>query len=355
MESSLSDLAKICIHKLILVSCGFGAIFALANLQACQEPLASEPVDKVEIRQAVTTNTKVGLWSPLKTMTLTGKIESFDVKSLVIRVTAEDGTLSTKTIASDMVQKVVPAWRGTGLVEAMELFDQRKMQEFSKAFGKLDFKTIPEWQAKFVLAKIVQSRDAANQNVIAGESFLRLANDGAIPELLYADMPLCWTGARTDDVNAKAQEWLKQESEVARLLGASWLLLGQDALIARRALDELQKSKSPVIAQLAKAQSWRIVPAPETMQQLPTWISERDRMLIPISLGPTEFMMDRLMRIGQNELAIGCAVRIATLHTDNYYRSRRALVAANQLLKKQGRDAEADQVAQWIKKLDGTN
>lgn len=355
MESSLSDLFEVCIHKLAWFAFGLGTVVVPAYLPACQEPLASEPDDRVEIRQAVTANTKVGLWSPLKTMTLKGKIESFDVKSLVIQVPAEDGTLSAKTISSDMVQKVVPAWRGTGLVEAMELFDQRKMPEFSKAFVKLDFKTIPEWQAKFIRAKIVQSRDSANQFVMAGESFLSLANEGSIPDLLYADIPLCWTSPRTDEVNAKAKEWVKQDSEVARLLGASWLLLGQDALIARKALDELQKSKFPVIAQLAKAQSWRIVPPPETMQQLPAWISERDRMLIPVSLGPTEFMMDRLMRIGQHELAIGCAVRIATIHTDNYFRSRRALVAANQLLKKQGRDAEADQVDQWIKKLDGTN
>lgn len=355
MESSLNDFTTLCIQKLLKLACGFGLFVASPNLPAFQEPLTQAPVDKVEIRQAITANTKVGPWNPLKTMTLTGKVQSVDVKSLVIQVTAADGTVSTKTISSDMLQKVVPAWQGTGLVEAMELFEQGKMQEFSKAISKLDHKTIPEWQAKFFLGKIVQSYNAANQIVMAGESFLRLANDGAIPDLLYADMPLCWTSPQTDDLNTKAKAWLKQESEAARLLGASWLLMGQDASTARKTLDELQKSKSPVIAQLAKAQSWRTVPAPETMQQLPTWISERDRMLIPISQGPTEFMLDRLMRIGQHELAIGCAVRIATLHSDNYFRSRRALVTANQLLKKQGRDAEAEQVAQWIKKLDGTN
>ncbi len=355
MESSLSDPIKICILKLVWLTCGFGTVLAPSNLPACQEQEPPELVDKVEIRQAITANTKVGPWNPLKTMMLTGKVQSVDVKSLVIQVAEADGTVSTKTIASDMVQKVVPAWRGTGLVEAMELFDQRKMQEFSKATAKLDYKTIPEWQAKFFLAKIVQSYNASNQIVMAGDRFIRLADEGSIPDLLYADMPLCWTSPRTDEVNAKANAWLKQESESARLLGASWLLMGQDASTARKALDELQKSKSPIIAQLARAQSWRTVPAPETMQQLPTWISERDRMLVPISQGPTEFMMDRLMRIGQHELAIGCAVRIATLNADNYDRSRRALVTANQLLKKQGRDAEAEQVAQWIKKLDGTN
>lgn len=355
MESSLTEFTKRCIQKLVLIACGFALLFNSESLSAYQVPPTQELLDKVEIRQAVTANTKVGLWNPLKTMTLTGKVQSVDVNSLVIQVTAADGSVSTKTIASDMVQKVVPAWQGTGLVEAMELFERGKMQEFSKAIGKLDHKSIPEWQAKFFLGRIVQSYNAANQTVMAGESFLRLANDGAIPDLLYADMPLCWTSPQTDDVSTKAKAWLKQESEAARLLGASWLLMGQDAVTARKALDELQKSKSPAIAQLAKAQSWRTVPAPETMQQLPAWISERDRMLIPLSLGPTEFMIDRLMRIGQHELAVGCAVRIATLHTDNYFRSRRALVAANQLLKKQGRDVEADQVDQWIKKLDGTN
>ena len=79
----------------------------------------------------------------------------------------------------------------------------------------------------------------------------------------------------------------------------------------------------------------------------------RDRMLQPLQLGPTEFLADRLQRIGETDLAIGQWMRIATLHADRYDRARRALTAAADSLTRQGRPAEAKKIEAWIDELDG--
>lgn len=322
---------------------------------ALQAQPAATTLDRVEIRQGITDATKVGLWNPLKVMSFEGQIQSINSQHLTIQVLVE-GKPSTKTISAEQVQRIVPAWRSTELAEVMRLYDQHNIAEFDKAYSKVDYGNhIPEWQQIIVLIKVIQARAGANQLARAGDSFILLATKSSLPPLFYAEMPLCWTTAQSDDAIKQAAGWIKQDNDVAKLLGASWLLMTQDSKLARKTLAELEKSQSAPIAQLAKAQAWRESAVPDTMEQLPTWIVERDRMLAPLALGPTEFMMDRLMRVEQYDLAVGCAARIATLHGDSYFRAQRALKTAQSILKRAGRIDESEKVASWIKKVDGTN
>ncbi len=333
------------------------AAFQAEERSAQDRPVPTDrpiAVDRVELRQGITETTKIGVWNPLKMLTFEGQIESLDSKSLTIQVIVA-GKPTPKTLPSEQVQKIVPSWRSTELAETIALLDQQKIAEFSQAYPKLNYKNIPEWQQKILLVRIIQARVAANQIPQAGDSFIRLATEHSIPDLFYAEMPLCWTVAQSDDAIKQAKVWIKQESAEAKLLGASWLLMTQDSKVARSTLSELEKSQSLVIAQLAKAQLWRSSAVPDTMEQLPTWIAERDRMLPPLALGPTEFMMDRLMRIEQYDLAVGCAARIAAMHGDSNFRARRALQTASQILKRAQRIDESEKVLSWIKKLDGTN
>jgi hypothetical protein len=320
-----------------------------------QEPDSQQPenLDRVELRQGITNSTKIGVWNPLQVITLEGQIQSFDAKSLVLIVKAADGKVDSKTISSNQVQRVFPVWRGTGTQAAVKLFEQHKYHEFGQALRGLKFAEIPNWQNVLITGMLIQAFEAHNQLSKAGDTFIELAKS-PIPELIYADMSLSWT-VSSIDVSVSAKSWIEQDSEAAKLLGASWLLLGEDSQKAKSVLSELQKSKSPPIAQLAKAQAWRLVPVPQTMEQLTSWMAERDRMLRPLALGPTEFISDRLMRIGQHDLAIGLACQIATSYSDRFPRARRALVSAVEMLKKQGRKADEEKMSAWIKQLDGAN
>jgi hypothetical protein len=286
-------------------------------------------------------------------MTLEGKVQSFDAKSLVLTVEADDGKVESKTISSSQVQRVFPAWRGLGTEAAVKLFEQHKYAEFAQALSGLELTKIPGWQQVLITSMVVQAREAHGQLSAAADTFIELAKY-PIPELVYADMPLCWT-VSSIDLSVNAKQWIKQDNEAAQLLGASWLLLGPDAQQAKSVLVELQKSPTPAIAQLARAQAWRLVPAPDSMAQLPSWLAEADRMLRPLALGPTEFLSDRLMRIGQYDLALGYAFRIATLYSDRFPRARRALASAAEMLNRQERKADAEKVSAWIKQLDGAN
>lgn len=312
-----------------------------------------EKLDRVELRQGIASGTKIDLWNPLQVIQLEGRIQSFNAIKLVLAVSSEDGTVQSKTINSDQVQRVFPAWQGAGTAEAVLLFEQRKYADFAQALRELGQTAIPDWQQVMISSMVVQAHEAHGQLNAAGETFIELSKH-SLPELVYGDMPLCWSVAAVD-ISPVARKWIDQDQESARLLGASWLLLGADSSEANSVLAELQKSQTPAIAQLAKAQAWRLTPVPQTIDRLPSWMRERDRMLRPLALGPTEFLSDRLMRMGQYDLAVGQALQIATIYADRFPRAKRSLASAVEMLKKQGRAADADKVSAWIKQLAGAN
>lgn len=64
----------------------------------------------------------------------------------------------------------------------------------------------------------------------------------------------------------------------------------------------------------AASQGWRLTLPPQTMSNLAGWLEQRDKLIPPLQLGPTEFIADRLMRIGQTDLAVGQWMRIASQH-----------------------------------------
>ena len=315
----------------------------------------SEPAnfDRVELRQGVTNSTKVDLWNPLKTIVLIGKIDSIDAKSLVMQVRGPDGNLQRKSLPAEQVQQIWPAW-DESLQTLVDALQRQDVAAYLQALDKVNLPEVPDWQAKLVMTRIIQLRASQRQFAQAGDSFIRLAGENAIPQIFYADMPLCWIPGTADEVQPKARQWIKQDSDVAKLLGASWLLLGADSSEAQKVVVELGKSSNPAIAQLAKAQSWRLVTAPETLQALPAWTREIDRMLTPLAVGPTEFVVDRLMRIEEYELAFGYAARIVSQNRENTVKNGRALKNMTDILKRQGREQELEKLTQWIQKLDGT-
>jgi len=129
------------------------------------------------------------------------------------------------------------------------------------------------------------------------------------------------------------------------------LAQGVHSAQAKETLVRLKQSKNLAVAQLASAQSWRYVSPTETMGELSNWLAFRDKMLLPLALGPTEFIADRLARIGQVDLAIGEWAWIAAHHQERFHRAQRALKSAEELLKKQGQTAQAESIAVWIHEM----
>ncbi len=303
--------------------------------------------DRVTLRPAATKDT--ASWMQSRSIELRGRVQTFDRATLTLL--ASDG--SQRSIDSLEVQAVRFQWSNAEVTAALELFAQRNYRESITALNEARKTNTPRWQQQFVIGHIIQAALAMGNTRTAGILFLDLAASQP-PPLLYADMPLCWTVQDVDKPTMdSAKQWLASEAEDAKLLGASWLLLGPERELASKVLSQLQSSKNPLVAELAAAQAWRLVAPPATLKQLDAWLAFRDRMLQPLQLGPTEFLADRLQRVGETDLALEQWMRIATLHADRYDRTRKALSAAAASLTRAGRTKEATKIETWIEELEG--
>lgn len=314
--------------------------FASASLTETKQPL-----DSILYAPAVTKS--FDIWNPRAADRLLGTIEEFDDQRLVF-VEGE----KRRELPSNRVMQVEPIWLTPAAVSAHKLFSERKYREAKEAITKAATNDLPRWQQRLLVAEIVDVFTALGDIRIAGGIYLKSLAPNHPPAMLYAQLPMNWTTVEPDRALYEAAvEWLEQPDECAQLLGASWLLLGPDREPARAKLLKLQGSKLEVIAGLAVAQGWRLVPPPETESKLSKWLEYRDRLIQPLQIGPTEFLADRLARVGMIDQAIGQWSRIATIHGDRPHRAAVALAAAQRLLTQQGRLDEAKRFQEWAEQF----
>lgn len=322
----------------------FGCVLAISvsSLAGAQE---ASPQDRVSWGPVITKPTDV--WNVPDDSVAVGRVRQFDEQYLIL---VSEGGQSTR-VDSNRVHQIEIDWQNESAANAMDLVRQRRYKEAVSAIDAARKLGIPLWRQRFLIAALVQSADALGSSRTAGTLFLNLA-DSSPPPMLYADMPLCWTAREPERLLAEqAAKWMNDSRETARLLGASWLLLGEQGPAAQDVIQELLSADNQVIAELAVVQSWRSVPPPRTMGELSKWLEFRDSLLRPLQIGPTEFLADRLMRIGEVDLAIGQLLRIATVHGDRYHRAAIALKTASKLLEREGRVEEAKRLKPWIDRL----
>ncbi len=292
--------------------------------------------------------TQADVWESLPVEVIQGRVSGMNSKQLSM----VDDQGQPRTVDCQRMQSVELAWKSPAVIDALELLAKRETQSGVNALYAASTQ-LPGWQQQLLVGKIVQAADAVGNPRTTGVLFLKLVASQP-PACLYADIPLCWTIREPDAaLAAAARQWLSAEEDAAQLLGASWLLFGAESELARRKLNALQASSDAVIGQLAVAQSWRLVPPPDTLNELPKWLQFRDGLLEPLQLGPTEFIADRMQRIGETELAIGQWMRIATLHADRYHRALAAVENAAASLRRLGRESQAQQLETWMQELDG--
>ncbi len=310
-----------------------------------QNPAAPEQLDTFDYAPVYTK--AIDVWNPPAADRLTGTIEEFNDQSIIFMANGQ-----RRELPSNRVAWIQPVWKSPEAVEAHRLFTERRYKEAIVAIPVAVKSNIPRWQQRLLIAEIVDSAVALGSFKGACGVFLDSLAPNQPPAMLYSSLPLCWTSEEPDQtLRQAASEWLASDNEHAQLLGTSWLLLGADSQQAQRKLMQLQNSKLETIAQLAVAQAWRLVAPPETETRLLAWFEYRDRLLTPLQVGPTEFLADRLSRIGRNELAIGQWSRIASVNRESYHRSSRALQTAQQRLQELGRTEEAKRLQSWIEQL----
>ncbi len=338
--------------RIVLLTLPFAVLLVISwastvcsQTTAPSEPVVANPLDKFHYAPVLT---QAGdAWSYRSVDVLGGKIEELDDQR-IIYVEGE----KRRELPSNRVAAVEPTWRTPAAENAQKLFEARKYREAKEAIAKAATKELPRWQQRLLVAEFVDVLAALGDTRLAGGVYLKSLAPNQPPAMLYGHLPMNWTTAEPDrTLYEVAVEWLEQSDECAQLLGASWLLLGPDQEAARGKLLKLQNSKLEPIAALATAQAWRLVPPPDTAGKVSEWLEYRDRLLLPNQIGPTEFLAERLARVGMIDLAIGQWSRIATMHPDRPHRVVAALQSAQRVLVQQGRADEAKRFQVWAERF----
>lgn len=337
-------MANLRITKFALVSSLLLCILG-PNIRAQTPSVATTELDSILYAPAATQ--RIDVWSHRAAERLVGKIEELDNEKIVF----VEGD-KRRELPSNRVVQVDPVWITQAAANAHKLYQERKYRDAKDAITKAATNDLPRWQQRFMVAEFVEVLASTGDIRLAGGVYLKSLAPNQPPALLYSHLPMNWTTVEPDrGLYEVAAEWLEQSSECAQLLGASWLLLGPDQEAAKAKLLKLQSSKVEPIAALAVAQAWRLVPPPETERKIGEWLEYRDRLIQPLQIGPTEFIADRLARVGMTDQAIGQWSRIATIHDDRPHRATAALEAAQRLLIQLGRVEESKRFLKWAEQF----
>lgn len=290
-------------------------------------PNRIDPIDQIWFGPAKAN--LVESWETWGSHSVRARIIRLDAESVDIR--DEQGNL--KKLELSRVIAVRPHWNQDEAASMDRLFYDGKFAEHAKVAPTVLKSDLPPYQQRLLLAQVVVSADAIGNRVPAGTLFISLCKNSP-PPFLYSVAPLNWADARTTRaMETAAQTWINDTDEAAQLLGASWLLGGTERTAATEKLEKLTRSTNAMIASLATCQLWRLIPiSPADTQTLLDWQKQRDGLLLPLQLGPTELIADRWRSAQQPSLAAFEYLRIAILHRDRYDRALAAKSAAEELL-----------------------
>ncbi len=266
-----------------------------------------------------------------------------DINELEIIYASEKDTTATR-LSSLRLQAIEVIWASDSGRNAHAAFIRN---DFKAALDLLKTAIangeLPRWQQRFLAAELTECLTNLEKTSIACSVFISLCKVSAAP-MLYASAPLNWTSQRADTgLIQQAKEWLGPDKQpVSQLLAASWLLIGSDeSRSAQSTLEKLSRSKSTAISLLATAQLWRVAPPNQVIEQYPTWTILRDRMPLPLQVGPTTALAHKLEKAGQSEAALQEWLRVIAICPTQHKAFKDARFAAIELLKGLGRDEEA--------------
>jgi len=290
-------------------------------------------------------STGLDRWDARRIIDIRGVVVEWDQQKL--GVVRPDGNGVTN-YPGDGVIGIEPGWKSDEYEAVHMLFVQQRFEEvLTQGQNALKLTNIPRWQQRLMVAEMVQSAASLKKWGVAGRIFGFLIKDDP-PNLLLSAIPLPWSDETLIASASVAEEgagWIENEAPAMQLLGAGWLLGGEQRGKAIEILKGLSKADSEVIAGYAKAQLWRTVPPSEIMEYpLPQWLKLRDSLPLVSQAGPTMLLGTRLEQAGQHELAIGEFLRIATLFGDRYHLKQKAVANAVDISKAIGDNPQADRI-----------
>ena len=173
------------------------------------------------------------------------------------------------------------------------------------------------WAQRQMLADSLSCLKALGRIEPAGEAFLRLVQSD--PETLwFGRIPLNWQPVQpSPQLEQRATLWLKStDSEIAQLIGASWLLATRHRPSAMDVLQRLAARGERRVASLATAQLWRTRTATVDEAELGRWSDLVEKMPREVRAGAYFTLAQGLAARGQSERAALAWLRIPLLYAD---------------------------------------
>lgn len=199
-----------------------------------------------------------------------------------------------------------------------------------------------KWVRRVILAQLVRCYKNLQQYVRAGDTFLLIVRSDPTTQLLDA-IPLAWKAEQPSaELADRAQRWLADtDSHIARLMGASWLLMTSQRDEALQALSGLTTNPDTRIALLAEAQRWRAEVVTATLEQAERWQQLLPRFEESLQAGPRFVVGQALARHNRRKEAALDFLRTAILHSVEEDLAAESLWAAGEQLEKMGNGAGA--------------
>lgn len=183
---------------------------------------------------------------PCQILDYTGEKLSAQLKSGVRKEYPADQVLEVRTDWLDAHER------------GRKLLAERKPSDATKSLQEALVAESRPWVRREILALLIRCALRQGDRVTASARFLSLSESD--PKTRHFGLiPLVWASESVNQAaKSQAREWLTKESDIPKLLGASFLLDDpQFGESAARELGVLQRSVHESVRQLAQAQSWR--------------------------------------------------------------------------------------------------
>ena len=277
-------------------------------------------------------------------------------KGVIEEYTGEELTLVTagdrKTqIPAERVLEVRSTWTRSELA-GDDFRRQGKLAEALEAYRSALREERRSWAVRKIQAKLVACYEWNDQPELAGEEFLAIVAQD--PQTLYfSAIPLAWRNATPNAaLLERARKWMAEKSNpAATLLGASWLLAGDERQRATNLLQSLSSDLDPRIALLAVTQLWRPKIVTVTTDDIPRWQTVIARIPPDLQGGPQLLLGQALQRLKQPEDAKLAYLQAALAPNQRELLAIDGYLAAATLLEQQSRANDAARLFREIQAM----
>ena len=248
-----------------------------------------------------------------------------------------------KTYPADQVVEVHTSQK-TPHKQGLQEFAEHQIDKAEISFSNALHAEPRTWVQREILAMMVRCAQQKADLPGAGSRFLTILKSD--PDSQYFKLaPLVWSPEQVkSESKSIAKVWLSDNSEVARLMGASWLLSDQRfGDLAENKLKELRERSSDRVRQMARAQLWRVRLRASDLRklELELWESRIRQMDSDLRGGPYYLMGRGHLKRQDDEAAAAAFLWVPMVYDFDYRLAARSCVEAADALRRIGQIKQA--------------